>query len=109
LFGVAHFDAALEDRAFIDADAMRDYVAREQAFAADVEPVLTLDVALHLAHDDHFLGGDVRRDVSVAANGHTVFGEADGAFDTSVDEKRFRTRHFTLDDERASDVGLIHR
>src|SRR5271157_4965546 len=35
LFGVAHFDTALEDRAFFDADAMRDHVAREQAFAAD--------------------------------------------------------------------------
>ena len=108
LFGIAHFDAALEDRAFFDADAMRDHIAREQAFAADVQPVRTVDVALHLAHDYDFFGGDVRRDVSVAADGDAIVGKVDGAFDASVNEKRFRTRHFTLNDERASDVGLIH-
>src|SRR5208282_4117075 len=32
----------------------------------------------------------------------------DGAFDASVNEKRFRTGYFTLDDDRAPDVGLIH-
>jgi hypothetical protein len=37
-----------------------------------------------------------------------MLGKADGAFDAPVDEKRFRPRHFTLDDERASDGGLIH-
>ena len=108
LFGVAHLDTALEDRAFFDAEAMRDHIAREHAFAADVKPVRALDVALHLAHDDQFFGGDARRDVSVAADSDAVVGKVNRAFDASVNENRFRTRHFTLDDERASDVGLIH-
>ena len=87
---------------------MRDYVAREQAFAADVQPVRALDVALHFAHDHDFFGGDVCRDVSVAADGDAIVGKVNGPFDASVNEKRFRARHFTLDDKRASDVGLIH-
>src|ERR1035437_2563483 len=87
---------------------MRDDIAREHAFAADVYPARTLDVALHLAHDDDFLSDNVRRDGSVAADGDAIVGEANGAFDASVNEKRFRTRHVTLDDKRASDVGLIH-
>src|ERR1019366_6584823 len=69
LFWVAHFDAALEDRAFFDADAMRDDVAREHTFAANVQSVRAIDVALHLAHDHNFFYGDVRRDRSVAADG----------------------------------------
>src|SRR5208283_1629348 len=108
LFGVAHFHAALEDGAFFDADAMRDHVTREQTFAADVQPVRGVDVALHLAHDHDFFGGDVCRDVSVAADGDAIVGKVNGAFDASVNEERFHARYLTLDDERASDVGLIH-
>ena len=87
---------------------MGDHIACQQAFAADVQPVLTLHIAVYLAHDDDFFGSDVCRDVSVAADGDAIFGEGNFAFDASVNEKRFRTRHFTLDNERTSDVGLIH-
>src|SRR5208282_4585420 len=72
LFGVAYFDAALENRAFFNADAMRNHVTGEHPFATDVQPVRALDVALHLAHDDYFIGDDIGRDVSIAADGDTI-------------------------------------
>ena len=54
------------------------------------KPVLTLDIAVHLAHDDTTsLAVMFAVTVSVAANGDAIFGKADGAFDASVDEKRF--------------------
>jgi len=99
---------ALEDCAFFDADAVRDHVAREQAFAPDIQPVSHSTLPFTLPMMTTSLAVNVCRDVSVAADGDAIFGEANSAFDASVNEKRFRTRHFTLDDERASDVGLIH-
>jgi len=75
LFGVAHFDAALQDRALFDADAVRDHVAGEYAFAAHVQSIGALDVALHLAHDDDFIGRDVGRDDSVAADRDAIVGK----------------------------------
>src|SRR5208282_694793 len=96
LFRIAHLDATLQDRAFFNTDAMRDHITGEHAFAADVQPVCAIDVALHLAHDDNFFGRDVRRNVATAANGDAIFRETDRPFDASINEKRFPARHFTL-------------
>ena len=87
---------------------MRDHVARQHAFVADIETVRAINVALYLAHDHNFFCGNVRSDVSAAADGNAIVGKADAAFDAAINEERFRASQFTFDDERTSDVGLIH-
>src|ERR1700692_2414484 len=75
LFGVAHFDSALDHGAFFDADPMGDYIAGEYALAANVQAVGALDIALHLAHDHNFFGDYVCGDDSIAPDGNAIVRE----------------------------------
>ena len=81
--------------------------AGERALAADVDPVGSLDVAPHLAEHDDFARHDVGGHLAVAANGHAVTGQVDGALDLAVDVKGFGARELSLDDEGLADGGLI--
>ena len=87
---------------------MGDYVSGERAFAAEVEPVRALHVSVHLAHDDYFASADAGLNLAVASNGDTVVGDVDGTFDLAVDEERLGAADLALDDQRASDGGLLH-
>ena len=55
---LANVDAALEERAILDRDALRDHVAGQRAFAANVHAVAGVDVAAHLAQH-HDLAGEM--------------------------------------------------
>src|SRR4051812_11165476 len=100
-------DAALEEGAVFDADALRDHVAGERAFVADVDAVAGVQIATHFADDHDLARHHVRGDNAVASDGHAVSGQVDGAFHAAVDVERFRPGDFTLDDERFADSGLL--
>src|SRR5205807_7346404 len=52
--GLANINAALEESAIFNGDALGDHVAGQRAFAADLYPVAGVQVTAHLA-DDHDL------------------------------------------------------
>ena len=104
----AHLHAALQNGPVLNADALGDHIARQRAFAADVQTVGALNVALHLAQDHNFAGADVGGDAAVASNGDAVFGKIDGALDSPIDIERFGSADFALDDHRAADRSLLH-
>src|SRR6267154_1977614 len=108
LFGVADFDSTLDIGAFFDADAVCDHVAGEHAFAANIQAIGAYDIPLHLAHDHNFIGGNIRRNDSIAPDGDTIAGKVDRSFNAPVNEERFRACNLAFDDERASDSSLIH-
>src|SRR6476660_272231 len=108
LAGRLHLHAALEDGAVLDADALHHHVAGNGTFAADVEAIAADDVALHLTHDHDFAGVDVGGNHAVAAHGHAMFGNIDGAFDAAINEERFRSTDVAFDDQRAADCRLLH-
>jgi hypothetical protein len=104
----AHLHAALQNGSVFNADALGDDVSRERAFAADVQTVGALNVALHLAQDHNFTGDDVGGDAAVSSDGDAVLGKVDGAIDSTIDIERFGPADFTFDDYRAADRGLLH-
>jgi len=94
----ADLHAAFQKGSILYADPLGDRIARQRAFAADVQTVRALDVALHLAQDHDFAGTDIGGNAAVASNGHAAFGKIDGALDAAIDVQRFGAAHFTLDD-----------
>src|ERR1043166_2992101 len=78
---LADVDAALEERAVLDRDALRHDVAGQRTFVADVHAVGRGQVALELADHDDLTRVHVRVHHAVAAHGHAVAGQVDGAFD----------------------------
>ena len=85
----AHLHAALQNGSVLNADALGDYVTCQSTFAADVQTVGALNVALHFAQDDNFAGADVGGDAAVTSNGDPVLGKIDGALDSPIDVERF--------------------
>src|ERR1700756_4736454 len=77
----SHLHAALDHGAIFHADAGSDYVPGETAFGADIQAVAALNIALDLAHDNHFAGDDIGCHSAIAANGDTVVGQVDGTLD----------------------------
>src|SRR6185312_8710956 len=65
LSGLANVDAAFEERAIFDADALRHDVAGERTFVADINAVAGRQVAANLAEHNHFTGIDVRGDLAI--------------------------------------------
>src|ERR1700756_3018662 len=63
---LADVDAALEEGAIFDRDALRDHVAGQRAFAPDVDAVAGIDIAAHLAQHHDFAGRDIRRHLAIA-------------------------------------------
>jgi hypothetical protein len=104
----AHLDAAFQNGSIFNADALGDHVARQRAFAADIQTVGALYVALYLAQDDHFAGADVGGDAAVASNGDPVLGKIDGALDSPIDVELFVAADFSLDDHGTADRSLLH-
>ena len=92
----AHLHAALQNGSILNADALGDHIARQRTFAADVQTVGALDVALHLAQDHNFAGADVGGDAAVASDGDPVLGKIDGALDSPIDVERFGAADFAL-------------
>src|SRR5207245_10961044 len=109
LAALANVDAALKERAVLDADARRHYIAGERAIAANVDPVARGQVAAHFAEHHDFARIDIGGDDSVAANGYAVASQVDGAFHAAVNVKGLRTGHLTLDHQRFADRRLIRR
>jgi len=60
-------------------------LCRQRAFAADIQTVRALDVALHLADDHNIAGTDVGGDATVTPNGDAVTGKINGALDSAID------------------------
>ena len=90
--------AAFQNGSVLNADALGDHITRQRAFAADVQTVRALDVALHLAQDHNFAGTDVGGDAAVTSNGDPVIGKINGALDSAIDVERFGAADFTFDD-----------
>src|SRR5437879_4229131 len=103
----AHLDAALERGAIFHADANSGDVSADRAFAANVDPIATLDVARYLAHDYDFAGSNAGIDFAVAPNGDAALGHGDFAFDAAVDVQRFRAADLTFNYQRTADGGLL--
>ena len=105
--GLADINAALEECAVFDADALGDDIAGEGAFAADVNTVAGGDVALYLAEHNDFAGGDAGSNLAIAANGNAVAGQVDGALNLAVNVEGFRTADLTFHDKRLTDGRLV--
>src|SRR6185369_17152217 len=88
--GLADIDSALEVRAVFDADALRDDIAGQRTFVADVHAVRSRHVAANLALHNDLAGGHVSSDNAVTSDSNAVARQIDGAFDTAIDVKRFR-------------------
>src|ERR1051326_1547545 len=109
LTGLADVDAALEECAVFDADALGHDVARQRSFVADVHAVAGAQVATHFSGHHDLTRRDVGIHNAVPSDRDPVAGQVDGALDASVDVKRFRSRDLALDDQRLSDRGLVLR
>ena len=105
--GLADVDAALEERAILDADARRGHVAAQRALGANVHAVRGGDIAAHLAQNDDLAGGDVGRHLAVAAHGHAVAGKVDAALHLAVDKQRLGAGDLALDEQAFADGGLV--
>ena len=103
----AQVDAAFQERAFFDGEALGVDIAGNGAIAADVDAVAYDQVAFDFAHDYDFTGGDCRHDHAVAAYGDAAFGHIDGAFDAAVHVESFCAGDFALDDDGTADGGLF--
>src|SRR5208337_980081 len=109
LAGLADINPALEIGAVFDADALRDHVSRERAFAPDVHPVAGRQVAANFAQHHDFARRDIGRNHAVAAHGHPVAGQVDGSLHSAVNVKRLRAGDFAFDDQRLAERGLLLR
>src|SRR5690242_1278336 len=107
LSGLANVDAALEEGAIFDADALRHDVAGERAFVADVNAVAGRQVAANFAEHNHFAGVDVRGNLAVAADGHAIARKLDRTFDLAIDVQRLGAGNFALDYEALADRRLF--
>ena len=85
--GLANVDAALEERAVLDADARCGNIAGQSAFRTDVNAIGGCDVALQLAEYHDLARADARIDHAVFADRHTIPGDIDAALDLSIDEQ----------------------
>ena len=103
----AHLHAALQNGPVFNADALGDHIARQCTFAADVQTICALNVALHLAQDHNFAGADVGGDAAVASNGDAVFGKLTVPSIRPIDIERFGPADFPFDDHRAADGSLL--
>src|SRR5205814_7082197 len=107
VFGFLEIDAALEERAIFNAQAVRYHITGQSTFCTDVNAVADRHVAVKLSHHDDFLGIDVGGNGSVPSDGHPVIGKIDAALNAAVDVKRFGATHFALDDQRTADSSLL--
>src|SRR5580765_1119037 len=107
MLGVPYLNAAFHQCAIFHADALGDDISCERTFAADVQPVGTLDVPANLAHDHNFAGIDVGLDDAMAADGHPVFWNADRPFNAAVNIEGFRTCKFTFNHYRFANGSLL--
>src|SRR5271167_709675 len=109
LAGFANVNPALEISAVFDADALRDHVPGERAFAADVHAIAGCDVAADFAEYHDLARRNVGRDHTVAAHGHTVTGQVDGTLHPAVNVERLRAGDFAFDNQRLAQRGLLLR
>src|SRR6202034_1162879 len=63
---LTNVDTALEEGAIFNADALRNDIAGQRTFAADVDTVAGIDVAAYLTQHDYFAGRDIGGNLSVA-------------------------------------------
>src|SRR5581483_3122669 len=99
LAGLTDVDAALEERAVFNRNALGDDVAGQRAFGADIHAIAGLQVTAHFAEHHDFARGDVGVHDAVASDGDAVAGQIDGTFDATIDVKRFGARNLALDDQ----------
>jgi hypothetical protein len=104
---LANVDSALEKCAIFDRDALRDHVAGERSFAADIYAVTGVHITLDFAQDHDFPRRDICRNLSVAAHGDAITRQIDRAFYLAVDVEGLRTSDFALDDQALTDRGLV--
>ena len=64
----ADVDAALEEGAFANADALCSHIPGQRSFTADVHTIAGIDITPHFAKNNHFTGSDIRRHVCIPAN-----------------------------------------
>jgi hypothetical protein len=105
--GFLDVDAAFEEGAIFDADARRGHVAGQCSLRANIDPVGGGNIAAHLAHDDDFARGDVGGHLAVAADGDTIAGKGNGAFDFAVNKQRLRAGDLTLEEQGFADGSLV--
>src|SRR5207253_1202891 len=91
LFDSADLHAAFQEGSILYADPVGCHIARQRAFAADIQTVRALDVTLHLADNHNFAGTDVGGDATVTPNGDALTGKINGALDSAIDVQRLGT------------------
>jgi hypothetical protein len=99
LLDSADLHAAFQDCSILYADPVGYHIARQRAFAPNIQPVRALDVALHLADDHNFAGTDVGGGAAVTPNGDAVTGKINGALDSAIDVQRLGTADLAFDDQ----------
>jgi hypothetical protein len=95
--GWVNFDAALEVRSVLDADARRGNVADNRAIRLDVDAVARMDVPHHFAKNHHFCCVNLGMDLSAGANGQCMAAERDWAIHFAIDLQVFRAGDMTFD------------
>ena len=72
MFDGADLHAAFKNGSIFNADPLGDHIARQRTFAADVQTIGDLNVAVNLAQNYNFAGADVGGDAAIAADGYAV-------------------------------------
>jgi hypothetical protein len=64
----ADVDAAFEEGAITNGDALCSHIPSQRTFTPDVHTVAGIDVAAHLGQNHHFTGSDIRRHLCIPAH-----------------------------------------
>jgi hypothetical protein len=103
----ADVNAALEEGAIANADALCGHIPGQRTFTADVHTVAGIDIAAHFAKNHHFPGSDIRRHLGIPANRDPAVRRVDRTLDVAFDIQRFGTYDFALDLQALADRGRI--
>ena len=107
--GLADVEAALQERAILDADTGSGHHAGHSAFSADVHTTGCSEVAVNSAHDNDIAGDDAGGYLAVAAHGDAGDGEVDVAFHAALDKQRLQrlcAGDFAHQEEALAEGGL---
>src|ERR1017187_9726122 len=104
---LANINATLEESAVLDADAGGGHVAGQGTLGANIGASCVANVALHLAQNHDFAGGDASGHLTVGGHSEAVAGKVNAALDLAVYEQRFGARDFTFDVEAFANGGLF--
>jgi hypothetical protein len=101
----ADVNAALEEGAIANADALCGHIPGQRTFTADVHTVAGIDITAYFAKNHHFPGSDIRRHLGIPTNRDPTVRRVDRTLDVAVDIQRFGTYYFALDLQALADRG----